>query len=98
IDIVPYDCDCNNLAPSLGIAYRAPGRWGVLRTAYGIQFGQIFPATYGQARFNPPGNIGINIDEPYLADPLAGFDIDNLPANTRSSLTTISPDLVAPYS
>jgi len=98
IDIVPYDCDCNNLAPSLGIAYRAPGRWGVLRTAYGIHFGQIFPATYGQARFNPPGNIGINIDEPYLADPLAGFDIDNLPANTRSSLTTISPDLVAPYS
>ncbi|MDZ7637855.1 MAG: hypothetical protein U5J83_06335 [Bryobacterales bacterium] len=31
IDVVPYDCDCNNVAPSFGFAYRAPGRWGVLR-------------------------------------------------------------------
>ncbi len=49
-------------------------------------------------RFNPPGNVGINVDEPYLADPLAGFDPTNLPANTRSSLTVISPDLASPYS
>ena len=98
IDVVPFDCDCNNLAPTFGFANRLPGRWGILRGAYGIQYGQIFPATYGQVRFNPPGNIGINVDEPYLADPLAGFDLTNLPPNTRSSLTSISPDLASPYS
>lgn len=98
IDVVPYGCDCNNIAPSFGFAYRAPGRWGVLRGAYGIHYGQIFPATYGQVRFNPPGNIGINIDRPYLADPLAGLDIGNLPPSSRSSVIRISPDLVAPYS
>lgn len=98
IDIVPYDCDCNNLAPSFGLAYRLPRRWGVLRGAYGLHYGQIFPATYGQVRFNPPGNVGLNVDEPYLADPLAGIDPDNLPVNARSSLTVISPDLATPYS
>jgi hypothetical protein len=98
IDVVPYDCDCNNVAPSFGFAYRLPRQWGVMRSAYGVHFGQIFPATYGQVRFNPPGNIGIAVDDPSLANPLAGFDTTNLPANTRSSLTTISPDLVAPYS
>jgi hypothetical protein len=98
LDVVPYDCDCNNLAPSFGFANRLPGRWGVLRGAYGLHYGQIFPATYGQVRFNPPGNIGINVDGPYLADPLAGFDLTSLPPNTRSSLTVISPELATPYS
>lgn len=98
IDVVPYRCDCNNVAPSFGFAYRLPKQLGNLRGAYGIHYGQIFPATYGQVRFNPPGNIGIAVDDPDIANPLAGFDPSNLPANTRSSLTTISPDLVTPYS
>jgi hypothetical protein len=98
IDVVPYDCDCNNFAPAFGFAQRLPRRWGILRGAYGIHYGQIFPATYGQVRFNPPGNVGLNVDEPYLADPLAGIDPGNLPVNARSSLTVISPDLASPYS
>jgi hypothetical protein len=98
LDVVPFGCDCNNLAPSVGFAYRLKRNLGIVRGAYSIQYGQIFPATYGQQRFNPPANIGLSVDTPNLANPLAGFDIANLSPNTRSSLTVISPDLVVPYS
>jgi len=98
LDVLPYSCDCNNLAPSFGFAYRFRANWGIVRGAYSIQYGQIFPATYGQERFNPPANIGISVDTPNLANPLAGFDVAHLDPNTRSSLTVISPDLVVPYS
>ena len=98
LDQLPFGCDCNNLAPSVGFAYRLGGNLGFVRGSYTIQYGQIFPATYGQQRFNPPANIGIYLNTPNLADPLAGIDIENLDPNTRSSLTVISPDLVLPYS
>jgi hypothetical protein len=98
LDTVPFGCDCNNVAPSFGLAYRLPAGWGILRAAYGIQYGQIFPVTYGQIRFNPPRNIGLLVDAPNIADPLEGVDLHNLDPNTRSSLTDISPDLVVPYS
>ena len=55
---IPYDCDCNNLAPRFGFAYRL-GRLGVWRGSYGIHYGQIFDVTYGQARFSPPENINV---------------------------------------
>jgi len=97
-DQVRYGCDCNNLAPSVGFAYRLKGSLGIVRGAYSIQYGQIFPATYGQQRFNPPSNIGISVDAPNLANPLAGIDVAHLNPNTRSSLTVITPDLVVPYS
>jgi hypothetical protein len=98
LDVLPFNCDCNNLAPSFGFAYRLRGNWGIVRGASSVQYGQIFPATYGQQRFNPPANIGISLDIPNLANPLAGFDLTHLDPNTRSTLTSISPNLVAPYS
>ena len=98
LDILPFGCDCNNAAPSVGLAYRLPGTWGVMRSAYGVHYGQIFPVTYGQIRFNPPRNIGLTVDQPNMAHPLAGLDLTRLGAETRSSLTEISPDLVVPYS
>lgn len=98
LDLLPFGCDCNNAAPSAGLAYRLPGSWGVVRSAYGIHYGQIFPVTYGQIRFNPPRNIGLTVDQPNMAHPLAGLDLTRLGAETRSSLTEISPDLVVPYS
>jgi hypothetical protein len=98
LDVLPFGCDCNNVAPSLAIAYQLPGRWGTLRTAYGVHFGRIFPATYGQVRFNPPGNFNLNVDSPNLANPLAGIDLTRLTASARSGLNAISPDLTSPYS
>ena len=90
---IPYSCDCNNFAPRFGFAYRMGSWGGVLRGAYGLQYGEIFVATYSQARFNPPGNRTLSINAPDLRDPLAGAEL-----NDRSNVFEISPDLVAPYS
>ena len=93
---LPYQCDCNNLAPSFGFAYRTP--LGVLRGAYGLHYGEIFAATYSQERFNPPGNIRVNAVAPDLLDPFASVTVDAADPNARTTILQISPDLVAPYS
>jgi len=92
---LPYDCDCNNVAPRLGVAWRLPGGGGVLRAAYGLQFGQIFPVTFQQARFNPPGTLKLEIQSPSLVNPLAGVDLS---PGARSTFFDISPELATPYS
>lgn len=93
---LPYRCDCNNFAPSLGFAYRTP--LGVVRGAYGLQYGEIFTATYSQERFNPPGNIRVNVVAPDLRDPFAGLTIDAADPRARSTIIRMAPDLVSPYS
>ena len=93
---LPYRCDCNNVAPRFGFAYRT--RAGVLRGAYGLHYGEIFTATYTQERFNPPGNIRLNIVAPDLLDPLAGLTVDAADPNARTSVIRMDPGLVAPYS
>ena len=95
---ISYDCDCNNWAPRFGFAYRLGGRWGVLRGAYGIQYGEIFPVTYSQARFNPPGNLTVAIQAPRLADPLSALEPGDLAPGARSIIFELDPDLVSPYS
>ena len=94
LDEIPYRSDFNNLAPFLGLAYRLPGDWGAVRAAYGIHYGEIFPVTFQQARFNPPGNLEMFITNPNLVDPLAGVSTDDL----RGALYRLSRDLVTPYS
>ncbi len=94
---IPFGCDCNNVAPTFGFAYRT-SKAGVLRGAYGLHYGRIFAATYTQARFNPPGNIRISSPAPDILDPFDGIDTTNLDPDTRSSFTRLSPELVAPYS
>ena len=93
---LPYGCDCNNLGPRFGFAYRTPG--GVLRGAYGLHYGEIFTATYSQERFNPPGNVRLSIVAPDLLDPLAGLSSDALDPSTRSTIIDLAPTLVSPYS
>jgi hypothetical protein len=95
LSVVPYGCQCKDLAPRLGFAYRLPGRWGVLRGADGIHFGEILPVTFQQVRFNPPGMIKLEIHNPNLADPLAGADLS---PDARSTIFQIPRDLAAPYS
>ena len=93
---VPYRCDWMNLSPRFGFAY-STHRWGIWRGAYTVSYGQIAPATYAQARDNPPGVISIEVDNPNLLDPLAGIDLTHLDANTKSGLLLLSPDLRDPY-
>jgi hypothetical protein len=93
---LPFDSDWNNFGPAVGFAYRLPGRWGVVRAAGGVTFGQIFPVTYGVDRYNKPHNSRLIIQAPELLTPLAGVDTN--PANTRSSEFRLSPNLATPYS
>ena len=94
---IPYGCDCNNLAPRFGFAYRISDRWGVLRGAYGLHYGEIFPVTFGQARFNPPGSVRVSKQEPDLADPLKDFTDADFDPSARSSPFFLDPELSSPY-
>ena len=92
-----FGSDWNNLAPSAGFAWRAPHKMGTVRAAYGIMFGQIFPATFGFERFTAPNSIRLNLQVPSLVNPLAGIDLVNL-RNTPTGGYIVSPDLATPYS
>lgn len=92
---VPLQCDCNNFGPRLGLAYRLPGSWGVLRTAYAIEFGDMFPVTLNQVRWNPPNFQKIEVQGPDLIDPLKNADRN---PNGRSTFFELPPNLVSPYS
>ncbi len=95
---IPYGCDCNNLAPRVGLAYRLSDRWGVVRAAYGIHYGEIFPVTYGQARLNPPLSRRVAIPVPDLLDPLGSLGSGAADPDARSDIFRIASDLVVPYS
>ncbi len=90
---LPYYSDNNNFGPNLGIAYRLPKSWGVVRTGYGWHYGEIFPVTFQQIRFNGPLNRKLVIQNPDLLNPLASMS-----DNVRSVLYDYSSDLVSPYS
>ena len=94
LDEIPYGGDFNNVAPYLGLAYRLPRNWGAVRAAYAIHYGEIYPVTFQQVRFNPPGNLELFITNPNLVDPLAGVSEEDL----RGALYRLSPDLSTPYS
>jgi len=92
INTIPYSSDLNNLAPALGIAHRLPARWGVLRAAAGVQFGEIFPVTYSQVRFSPPGSVKFAVPAPDLLNPLANV------AQAKGNVYALDPELATPYS
>ncbi|MGH9629578.1 MAG: TonB-dependent receptor, partial [Bryobacteraceae bacterium] len=95
---IPYDCDCNNLAPRFGFAYRLPRLWGVLRGAYGLHYGEILPVTYSQIRLSPPGSVKLVIPAPDLLDPLSGIKQTGEQADARGNLYLLDPELASPYS
>ncbi len=95
---IPFNCDCNNLAPRFGFAYRLRGNLGVVRGAYGLHYGEIFPVTYSQARFNPPGSINVVVSAPTLVEPLSALKSEALDASARSTVVELDPDLAMPYS
>ncbi len=89
---IPYGTQLLNLGPMAGLAYRLPERWGVLRSAYGLHFGEIYPVTFQQVRFSPPGSTKVVVTAPNLLDPL------NTPGtDPRGNLYLLDPNLRAPY-
>lgn len=93
---VPMRCDCNNLAPRFGFAARMPGGRGVLRGAYGIHYGGVFPATVTQVRWNAPTFFKFEVQGPRdFLRPAA--DVDFSPG-ARSVRYVVPRDLVSPYS
>lgn len=93
LNVVPYDSDLNNWAPSLGVAWRLGRGLGVLRAAGGVQFGEIFPVTYSQVRFSPPGSVKIAVPAPDLLDPLRAD-----PRKVKGNIYALDPELATPYS
>jgi hypothetical protein len=97
LNLIPYDCDCNNLAPYLGLAWRLPRGWGVLRANYGLQYGEIFPVTYQQVRFTPPLSRKIVVTAPSLVDPLGALTQTGAAPEARTNLYLLDPELATPY-
>lgn len=94
-DVIPYGCDCNNFSPRFALAWQAGAGW-VARAMYTTTFAQILPVTYQQIRNNPPHVKYVIVQDPSLANPLAGIDLND--PNARYAPTWLSPDLATPYS
>ena len=92
--IIPYDCDCNNFSPRLGISLQLPKGW-LLRTSGAVSFAAIQPVTYQQVRNNLPLVKYIQIQNPNLVNPLLGLDLQG--KDTRVSPIWLSPDLTSAY-
>ena len=97
-ETLPYGCDCNNFAPRFGFAYRLGDRWGMLRAAYGISYGEIYPVTYSQYRINAPNVVRLVVLQPRLVDIISGAAFANVTPGSRSTLFDIADNLVEPYS
>src|SRR5262249_46215207 len=82
--------DWNNIGGNFGFAYRLGP--GVVRGAFGIMDGQLYPVGYGQDRFNGPDHIFVSVDRPDLVDPLRTADL------RRNMRFDIDPNLTTPYS
>ncbi|MFN9922056.1 MAG: hypothetical protein ACK555_20050 [Acidobacteriota bacterium] len=95
---VGYPSDWNNVGPSLGLAWRPreDARWGVVRLAYGMHHGEIFPVTFQSIRFNAPNNIKLVIPDPDLLNPLSKLPADISKAG-RTVLYAFAKDLATPY-
>lgn len=96
---IPYPCDCNNFAPQLGIAWRPDkARLGTIRLAYGLQYGEIYPVTFQQVRFSPPGSVKIVVTAPSLVNPLGALTQAGDAPAAKGNLYLLAPDLRTPYS
>jgi hypothetical protein len=91
-NVIPYDSDWNNVAPSFGLAYRMPQRLGVVRANYGVHFGEIFPVTFQQVRFSLPYNRRVAVRAPNLLNPLATAG-----QATPIEAYPLDPELATPY-
>ncbi|MBM3724762.1 MAG: hypothetical protein FJW40_04980 [Acidobacteria bacterium] len=94
LTLIDFAGDRDNVAPRFGLAQRLPGGWGVLRAAYGMHYGDIFPITLQQVRWNPPMFQKFEVILPDVADPLSGVELN---PNARATVFRVPRDLRAPY-
>jgi len=92
-----YQSDWNNLGPTVGLAYRPPGRWGALRSGYALHYGEIFPVTFQQIRLNAPLNFKLIVNDPDFLNPLGVVNLANL-EGTPAVEYDLDKDLRTPYS
>ena len=92
---VNFNCDCNTFAPLFGLAWQTPGA-GVVRAAYGLQFGDIYAQTLQQVRWDPPNFLKVEVQAPAsILDPLQGI---YLGPGARHLHFDVPPNLESPYS
>ncbi len=92
LNVVPFDSDLNNVAPTFGLAYRLPRKLGVIRSAAATHFGEIFFVSYQQMRFSPPLNNKVVVVAPQsLLNPFQG-EIG------KPTVYALDPELATPYS
>src|SRR2546427_345695 len=90
---VNFECDCTAFAPQLGFAWQLPGA-GVIRAAYGLQFGDIYYQTLQQVRWDPPGFLKVEVQAPPLLNPLANT---YLGPGARHTQFEVPSNLKSPY-
>lgn len=95
---IAYGSDWNNLGPTLGFAWqpRVNSKLGVVRAGYALHYGEVFPVTIQQLRFNAPDTIKVVIPNPDLLDPLNKLPAD-LSKTDRTVLYAFAPDLRTPH-
>lgn len=92
---INFNCDCNTLAPQFGFAWQTPHA-GIVRAAYSLQFGDIYPQTLQQVRWDPPNFLKFEVQAPpSLLDPTSGT---YLGPGARHTQFDVPPNLEAPYS
>ena len=92
---IGYHCDCNNFGPSFGLAWRGPKALGVIRAAYSLQYGEVFPATLQQDRWNPPLFQKVEVQNPEFLNPLRDTVLG---PGARAIVFHVPTDLKTPYS
>jgi hypothetical protein len=90
---VPFDCDCNTVAPQFGFAWQLPSA-GVIRAGYGLQYGGIYPQTLQQLRWDPPGFLKVEVQAPTLLNPLAKTYVG---PGARHTQFAVPRNLESPY-
>jgi hypothetical protein len=92
---VNFNCDCNTLSPQFGFAWQIHGA-GVIRAAYGLQFGDIYMQTLQQVRWDPPNFLKVEVQAPpSLLTPLQNA---YLGPGARHTQFDVPPNLESPYS
>lgn len=92
---VNFNCDCNTFAPQFGFAWQIHGA-GVIRAAYGLQFGDIYPQTLQQVRWDPPNFLKVEVQAPpSLITPLQDTYLGPGAQHTQFD---VPPNLESPYS